>query len=120
MPTYHYACSSCSNEFDQYQTFAEDALTVCPSCQGFIRRVIQPVGVVFKGTGWYLTDSRKSEKSDNGAAAPEDTSADSSAHKADPKAAETDATKSDTAAKKTEAALAGKSVESKPAPTTAS
>jgi len=58
MPTYHYRCASCSHEFDQHQRFAEDALTVCPVCSGSIRRVIHNVGVVFKGSGWYITDNR--------------------------------------------------------------
>lgn len=61
MPTYQYRCSDCRHEFEQVQKFSESALTVCPSCNGAIRRVIQPVGVVFKGSGWYITDSRKSE-----------------------------------------------------------
>lgn len=58
MPTYHYRCKSCAHEFDQFQKFAEDPLTVCPECGQEIRRVIQPVGVVFKGSGWYINDSR--------------------------------------------------------------
>ena len=64
MPKYQYRCEDCSDEFEQFQKFSEDALTECPSCQGFIRRVIGPVGVVFKGSGWYITDSRPS--SENG------------------------------------------------------
>lgn len=119
MPTYHYACSSCSDEFDQYQSFTEDALSICPSCDGFIRRVIQPVGIVFKGSGWYLTDSRKPEKSENGAASTTDGSADSSKDKADPKAAKADAPKTESTEKKSDAMPAAKSVESKPAPATA-
>lgn len=125
MPTYHYACSSCSNEFDQYQSFTEDTLTVCPSCEGFIRRVIQPVGIVFKGTGWYLTDSRKPEKSEGGSDEGKKADADGTTEKADPKAAKTDASKSDapksdTGPKKTDPTPAKKSVESKPTPTPAS
>ena len=128
MPTYHYACSSCRNEFDQYQSFTEDTLSECPSCEGFIRRVIQPVGIVFKGTGWYLTDSRKPEKSENGVAATTDGSVDSATDKPDPKAAKSDASsdsKSDSAKtgttdKKSDPAPAKKSAESKPAPITAS
>ena len=61
MPTYHYRCSSCGHAFDQFQKFAEDPLTVCPQCEGSIKRVLQPVGVVFKGSGWYITDSRESK-----------------------------------------------------------
>ncbi|MGH2534079.1 MAG: FmdB family zinc ribbon protein [Thermomicrobiales bacterium] len=60
MPTYSYRCSACANEFEQFQKFAEDPLTDCPACGGTVRRVIQPVGVVFKGSGWYITDNRKS------------------------------------------------------------
>jgi putative FmdB family regulatory protein len=66
MPTYRYRCSDCGNEFDQFQKFAEEPLKVCPSCEGAIRRVIQPVGVVFKGSGWYINDSRPSSNSTNG------------------------------------------------------
>jgi putative FmdB family regulatory protein len=58
MPTYHYRCSACGHEFEQFQKFIEDALTDCPVCAGAIRRVPQPVGIVFKGAGWYITDSR--------------------------------------------------------------
>lgn len=60
MPTYQYQCRDCGHGFDQYQKFSDDPLTVCPSCGGEVRRVIQNVGVVFKGSGWYITDSRKS------------------------------------------------------------
>ena len=120
MPTYHYACSSCSNEFDQYQSFTEDTLTDCPSCEGFIRRVIQPVGIVFKGSGWYLTDSRKPEKSENGAVSTKDGAADSTKDKADPKAAKSDAPKAETSEKKSDTPPSTKSVESKPVPTAAS
>ncbi|MDQ3096052.1 MAG: hypothetical protein M3Q82_08915 [Actinomycetota bacterium] len=124
MPTYHYACSSCSDEFDQYQSFTEDTLTVCPSCDGFIRRVIQPVGIVFKGTGWYLTDSRKPDNSESPADEGKKPAGDVSTDKADPKAAKsdastTDAPKQETGAKKAEPAPAKKSVESKPASTPA-
>ena len=62
MPTYHYRCSDCGHSFDFFQKFAEDPLTECPECGGPIRRVPQPVGIVFKGSGWYVTDSRDSKK----------------------------------------------------------
>ena len=58
MPTYAYRCADCRDEFDAFQRFADDPLRECPSCGGAIRRVIQPVGIVFKGTGWYINDSR--------------------------------------------------------------
>lgn len=59
MPTYHYRCAACGNSFDAVQRFSDNPLTDCPACGGQVRRVIQPVGVVFKGSGWYINDSRK-------------------------------------------------------------
>ena len=65
MPTYHYRCSACNHSFDYFQKFSEAALTECPECTGSIRRVPQPVGIVFKGSGWYVTDSRESKNKSN-------------------------------------------------------
>ena len=58
MPTYAYRCSACAHEFETVQTFSEDPLKFCPECGSPIRRVIFPVGIVFKGSGWYINDSR--------------------------------------------------------------
>ena len=58
MPTYQYACTECSHAFDQVQAFSDDALTDCPACSGRLRKVFNAVGVVFKGSGFYRTDSR--------------------------------------------------------------
>ena len=85
MPTYVYACRDCGAQFEQFQRFSDEPLTICPRCQGTIKRVFQPVGIVFKGSGWYINDSRnssqtsstpaeKSEKSDNGSEAKNETS----------------------------------------------
>ena len=63
MPTYQYACTECGHAFEQFQSFSEDALTVCPSCSGKLRKVYNAVGVVFKGSGFYRTDSRGSTSS---------------------------------------------------------
>jgi putative FmdB family regulatory protein len=60
MPTYVYACDSCGAQFEQFQSFKDEPLRTCPSCSSAVRRVFQPVGIVFKGSGWYITDSRKS------------------------------------------------------------
>src|SRR6476469_10500146 len=60
MPTYVYACDSCGTQFEQFQSFKDEPLRTCHSCAGAVRRVFQPVGIVFKGSGWYVTDSRKS------------------------------------------------------------
>ena len=63
MPTYSYACSACAHRFDAVQSIHADALTDCPACAGEVRRVISAVGVSFKGSGFYRTDSRASGKS---------------------------------------------------------
>lgn len=68
MPTYTYRCSDCAHEFEQFQRFSDDPLTECPACKGNVRRVLHPVGIVFKGTGFYITDNRKPEPSEDGSA----------------------------------------------------
>lgn len=60
MPTYQYACTECGHAFEQFQSFSDDALTHCPECDGRLRKVFNAVGVVFKGSGFYRTDSRSS------------------------------------------------------------
>ncbi len=69
MPTYSYACTECGNRFDVVQAFTDDALTTCEQCSGRLRKLFNSVGVVFKGSGFYRTDSRESTKSStNGSA----------------------------------------------------
>ena len=58
MPTYAYACTECDHRFDIVQSFSDDSLTLCPECGGKLRKVWGAVGVVFKGGGFYRTDSR--------------------------------------------------------------
>jgi putative FmdB family regulatory protein len=58
VPTYSYACTECGNRFDAVQAFSDDALTTCPKCSGRLRKLFSSVGVVFKGSGFYRTDSR--------------------------------------------------------------
>lgn len=60
MPTYAYRCTACSHEFEVFQKFSDEPLTECPECGSPIRKVFQPVGIVFKGSGWYINDSRPS------------------------------------------------------------
>ncbi|MGB3954459.1 MAG: FmdB family zinc ribbon protein [Brooklawnia sp.] len=60
MPTYQYRCQACTNELEAFQKFTDDPLTDCPDCGGSLRKVFAPVGIVFKGSGFYATDSRKS------------------------------------------------------------
>lgn len=61
MPTYEYQCKTCGHQFEQFQRYSDPVLTECPRCSGAIRRVIFPAGVIFKGSGWYITDSRKTD-----------------------------------------------------------
>ena len=63
MPTYQYVCTECGEPLEVVQKFSDDPLTVCPACQGRLRKVFSPVGVVFKGSGFYKTDSRSSSSS---------------------------------------------------------
>ena len=63
MPTYQYACTECGHAFEQVQSFSDDALTDCPVCHGRLRKVFNAVGVVFKGSGFYRTDSRSGTNS---------------------------------------------------------
>ena len=58
MPIYTYECENCGERFEAKQTFNDEPLAVCPTCEGKLYRVIQPVGIVFKGSGFYVTDSR--------------------------------------------------------------
>ena len=67
MPLYDYQCNHCGHRFEVRQGIKEDPLTTCPQCEGSIRRVIHPVGIVFKGSGFYVTDNRRtSSTSTNG------------------------------------------------------
>jgi putative FmdB family regulatory protein len=62
VPTYAYACKDCTHAFDIQQSFSDDSLTVCPECGGNLRKKFNSVGVVFKGSGFYRTDSRDAAK----------------------------------------------------------
>ena len=87
MPTYAYACTACEHRFDVQQSFTDDALTVCPECDGRLRKVFASVGVVFKGSGFYRNDARagavtansptKGARTSDGAASPSGGSGDS-------------------------------------------
>lgn len=58
MPLYEYECEACGLRFERVQHFSDDPLRSCPECEGPVHRVIQPVGIIFKGSGFYVTDSR--------------------------------------------------------------
>jgi putative FmdB family regulatory protein len=63
MPTYQYRCTECGEDLEAVQKFSDPALTTCPICGGPLRKVFNAVGVVFKGSGFYRTDSRNGSKS---------------------------------------------------------
>ena len=71
MPTYQYRCTACSKELEAVQKFSDPALTTCPACSGDLRKVYSAVGVVFKGSGFYATDSRTSSSAAKPASTPE-------------------------------------------------
>jgi putative regulatory protein, FmdB family len=58
VPTYQYACTACGHRFEAVQSFSDASLTECPQCAGKLRKVFSSVGIVFKGSGFYRTDSR--------------------------------------------------------------
>ena len=83
MPTYAYACTECDHRFEAVQSFSDDSLTVCPECEGRLRKIFNAVGIVFKGGGFYRTDSRSGSSvtagaATNGSGASSDTSSGSS------------------------------------------
>jgi putative FmdB family regulatory protein len=100
MPTYTYECEECGVRFDAWQRFSDDPITVCPECGGHAHRVPQAVGIMFKGSGWYIKDSKgqsslvtpsKHDKNDNGKES-----------KADPSTGSTGSATPDTGASKEE------------------
>lgn len=66
MPVYEYACTECGEQLEVRQSFTDAALTVCPACSGRLRKVLSPVGVVFKGSGFYRNDSRAAANGSGG------------------------------------------------------
>ncbi|MFB6813171.1 FmdB family zinc ribbon protein [Streptomyces sp. NPDC056347] len=74
MPTYQYQCTECGEGLEAVQKFTDDALTVCPSCDGRLKKVFSAVGIVFKGSGFYRNDSRGSSSSSTPASSSSKTS----------------------------------------------
>lgn len=78
MPTYHYRCSKCDQHLEVVQAMTDDPITECGACGGEMHKVLQPVGIVLKGSGFYRTDSRGSSKKSSGSGSSGDsTSSDS-------------------------------------------
>jgi putative FmdB family regulatory protein len=76
VPTYQYACKACEHRFDAVQAFSDPSLTECPECGGVLRKLYGSVGVVFKGSGFYRTDSRASSTTADAAATSSSSSSD--------------------------------------------
>jgi putative FmdB family regulatory protein len=94
MPIYAYECRNCGVRFDRRQSFDDDPITVCPECEGEVHRLIQPAGIVFKGSGFYVTDNRGSKStlssSSNHAESKSEGKADKAEAKAETKPATTE------------------------------
>lgn len=90
MPVYQYACADCSGELEVRQSFTDDSLTTCPTCEGRLRKILSAVGVVFKGSGFYRNDSRPTPAHDSDTSS-SDGKADS---KSDPKSVAKDGSSS--------------------------
>ncbi|WP_265443742.1 FmdB family zinc ribbon protein [Flexivirga meconopsidis] len=108
MPTYSYACKDCGHAFDINQSFSDDALTVCPECGGQLRKKFGSVGVVFKGSGFYKTDSRDSGSKSSSTSGTSGTEKSSDTSKSTDSGSKTDSTSS-TSTTKTESKPAAKS-----------
>ena len=89
MPTYQYACTECGHAFEQFQSFSDDALTECPECTGRLRKLFNAVGVVFKGSGFYRTDSRSGSSETGSSAGSGGSSEKSTEKKSEPAASST-------------------------------
>jgi putative FmdB family regulatory protein len=79
MPTYEYACTACGHQFEAHQSFSDEPLAQCPECKGALRKVYGGVGIVFKGSGFYKTDSRGSSSSSSSGSSSSGSEASSSA-----------------------------------------
>ena len=95
VPTYQYACKepACGHRFEAVQSFSDDPIAICPVCEGQVRKVFSAVGVVFKGSGFYRTDSRENAKSTNGSS-PNESSSNGSGEKKSEAASSSSSTES--------------------------
>ena len=104
MPTYEYACKDCGSHLEVVQSFSDDPLTECPTCSGSLRKVFGSIGITFKGSGFYKTDSRSTSSSPKSADGAGEGSSDTSKDTSDTKKDGTDTPKKET--KKAEPAAA--------------
>ena len=119
MPTYQYACTECGEQLEMVQKFSDDPLTACPACSGRLRKIFSPVGIVFKGSGFYRTDSRASNGAKDGAKDGKTTEAASSGSQSEGSGGKADKTgkadKADKADKKSSSSKESSSGASSPA-----
>ena len=92
MPTYQYACTACGHQLEAVQSFSDAPLSVCPECEGRLRKLFNSVGVVFKGSGFYRTDSRSESSSSKESSTTAEPSKESSAPKTDSAPKKTEST----------------------------
>ncbi|MEU6309869.1 FmdB family zinc ribbon protein [Streptomyces sp. NPDC047014] len=104
MPTYQYQCTECGEGLEAVQKFTDDALTVCPSCDGRLKKVFSAVGIVFKGSGFYRNDSRGASSSSTPASKPASSSASSTPASSAAPAASSSSSSSSTSSSSTSAA----------------
>ena len=94
MPTYQYVCTECGGQLEAVQKFTDEPLTVHETCGGRLRKVFSPVGIVFKGSGFYRTDSRDKSSSSSASSSSDSSKTDSSASKSDSSSSSSDSSKS--------------------------
>jgi len=119
VPTYQYACTACGHRLEAVQSFADEPLTVCPACEGRLRKLFSSVGVVFKGSGFYRTDSRNDAKGSTSAAPDKDGAAGNGGGKESSSTSTTTKSESTSTSSSAKSESSSKS-ESKPAATTTS
>lgn len=93
MPTYEYQCGTCGNRFDKYQSFSDEPVKICPECGNSVKKVVSAAGIIFKGSGWYINDSKPESKKAAAAPVNADKSSDTSSTSSDTPGTSTEATK---------------------------
>lgn len=94
MPTYEYACRQCGEHLEVVQSFKDDPLTVCPNCDGDLRKVFSAAGIIFKGSGWHVKDYASSSSSTT-KSAPTESAGPSSSSSSDTSSATTESSSSE-------------------------
>jgi putative FmdB family regulatory protein len=109
VPTYSYACTECGNRFDVVQAFSDAALTTCEKCAGRLRKLFGNVGVVFKGSGFYRTDSREASNGSSSKSSSSSSNGDSSSSSDTSSSSSSEKSSSSSDAAKTDSTSASKS-----------